>query len=267
MNNCFRRFLSVTCLVALGAIGFSLVAQQTPQPAQPGSQNVTAVPTGGLGIKRVIGAAYSADQVTVTTQTLADGTKITRKRLVKEYRDGQGRVREEFFKAGVESVSQDDSPEWVRIVDPMVGVSYRLNPREHTVQKTEIPKRGIILRKQTGASETPTSVEPVPPQPTREDLGTQAIEGLEARGERITRTIPAGAEGNDQPIQVSLEIWTSTKPRLVLVNITNDPRYGESVTRLTNLSLDEPPADLFQVPADYTVRELQPVARPEPPSE
>ena len=53
----------------------------------------------------------------------------------------------------------------------------------------------------------------------------------------------------------------------MLLSITNDPRYVETVTRLTNLVLEEPPAELFQVPADYTVKELQPVAKPEPPSE
>jgi hypothetical protein len=266
VNNSFCRFLSATCLVALGAIGCPLVAQQAPQPAQPASQSITAVSTGGLGIKRVIGAPYSADQVTVTTQTLADGTKITRQRLDKEYQDGQGRRREESFKSGVESVAQDDSPEWVRIVDPMVGVSYRLNPRDRTAQKTEIP-RGPHLRKKTGASANLTSAEPLPPQPTREDLGTQVIEGLEARGERITQTIPAGAEGNDQPIQITYERWYSTKAHLTLLNVTNDPRYGETVTRLINLVLDEPPVDLFQVPADYTIEEIQPVAKPKPESE
>jgi hypothetical protein len=243
-----------------------LSAQQAPQPAQPTSPGITVVSTGDLGIKRVIGAAYSADRVTVTTQTLADGTKITRKRLVKEYQDGQGRRREEFFEPGAESVAQDGSPEWVRIYDPIAGVSHRLNPRDRTAQKTEI-HRGPHLLKKTGAAANSAPAQPVPPRPTVEDLGTQVIEGLEARGERITRTIPAGAEGNDQPIQVTHEIWTSARPRLVLLNITNDPRYGETVTRLTNLVLEEPPAELFQVPADYTVQELQPVAKPEPPSE
>ena len=47
----------------------------------------------------------------------------------------------------------------------------------------------------------------------------------------------------------------------------DDPRYGETVTRLTNLVRDEPPADFFQAPADYTLVELQPVAKPESPSD
>jgi hypothetical protein len=91
------------------------------------------------------------------------------------------------------------------------------------------------------------------------------IEGLEAKGERVTRTIPAGAEGNDQPIQTTTETWIAAKPHIVLLRISNDPRQGERVMRLTNLVFEEPPAELFQVPADYTIQELQPVAKPEPP--
>jgi hypothetical protein len=216
----------------------------------------------------VTGLPYSADQVTVTTQTLADGTKITHKRLVRIYRDSEGRERNEFFKPGVDSVGQDDSPQSVNIYDPTAGVSYYLNPRERTAQKREIRRRTPPpVPQPTGISVNPTPERSVPARPTREELGTQVIEGLEARGERVTRTIPAGAEGNDQPIQITSEIWTSAKPRLLLVNITNDPRYGESVTRLTNLVLDEPPAELFQVPPDYTLQELQPVAKPASPSD
>jgi hypothetical protein len=93
------------------------------------------------------------------------------------------------------------------------------------------------------------------------------IEGLEAKGDRITRTIPAGAEGNDQPIQITVETWIAAQAHIVLLRISNDPRRGETVTRLTNLVLEEPPAELFQVPPDYKVVELQPVAKPESPSD
>jgi hypothetical protein len=101
-----------------------------------------------------------------------------------------------------------------------------------------------------------------------EDLGTQVLDGFEARGARITTTIPAGAEGNDRPMQITTETWISPlSPRLVLTRITNDPRFGKTVIRLTNLVRDEPPAELFQMPADYTVDELRPVAEPASPSD
>ena len=166
------------------------------------------------------------------------------------------------------SAGQDATPQSVRIFDPVAGVSYSLIPRDHTAHKTELRRRAVQPPSQTtGASANPTSPPPAPPRPTREDLGTQELEGLEVRGERIIRTIPAGAEGNDRPMQITTEMWTSLKPRLVLMRITNDPRYGESAMRLTNLVRDEPPAELFQLPPDYTVEELQPVTEPASPSD
>lgn len=266
MNSYFHRFLSVTCLMALGMSGRPLFAQQVAQPTQLASPGITAGSTNGPGIGGVI--PYTADEVTVTTQTLADGTKITHKRLVKLYRDSQGRLRREWFKAEAESVGQGDSPQLVEINDPVAGAHYNLNPGDRTAQKREIrrPTPSTAHRLAAASGNLPPAP-PVAARPTVEDLGTQVIEGLEARGERITRTIPAGAEGNDQPMQITYERWYWPKARLVLLSITNDPRYGEIMLRLTNLVLDEPPADLFQIPPDYTIVELQPVAKPESPSD
>lgn len=133
MNSYFHRFLSVTCLMALGMSGRPLFAQQVAQPTQLASPGITAGSTNGPGIGGVI--PYTADEVTVTTQTLADGTKITHKRLVKLYRDSQGRLRREWFKAEAESVGQGDSPQLVEINDPVAGAHYNLNPGDRTAQR------------------------------------------------------------------------------------------------------------------------------------
>lgn len=262
------RFLSVMYLTVLGAISCPLLAQQAPQPPRPASVGITAGATSGPGFRGVNGSPYSADEVTVTTQTLSDGTKITHKQLVKVYYDSEGRTRREYFGSRVESVGPNDSPQSVYIFDPVAGVTYFLDPRARTAQETVMRRPTPLPPPQTtGASANVTPARPVLPRPTSEDLGVQVIEGIEARGERITRTIPAGAQGNDQPIQITSETWSSTEPRLVLLRITNDPRRGETVTRLSNLLLEEPPAELFQVPAEYTVVELQPVAIPKPPAD
>lgn len=258
MNSHLHRFLSLTFLIALGAISCPLAGQQASQPVQSAPPGGTAGSTNGAGTRGVI--PFTADEVTVTTQTLADGTKITHNRLEKLYRDSQGRIRRERFRAEAESVGQGDSPQSVVINDPVTGAYYILNPVHRTAQRTEIPRAApYAVHHSAAASGDPA---PAPPQPTVEDLGTQVIEGLEARGERVTTTIPAGADGNDQPMQITHERWYSTKARLTLLSANNDPRYGETVLRLTNLVLDEPPAQLFQVPADYTVQELQPVEKP-----
>ena len=255
-------------LVVLGGTGSILAAQQVWQPQQASSPRATAGSTNSQSVRGPVWVPYSADEVTVTTQILADGTKVTHKRLVKEYQDSQGRKRYDFFGPGVESAEQKDSPVQIRIIDPVAGAIYNLNPRDHTAQKTDMRRRtpsppALPTAPSTNFKPAP----PEPPQPTREDLGMQVIEGVEAEGERIARIIPAGAEGNDQPMQITEEVWRSAKLRRALMSITNDPRSGETVRRLTNLVLEEPSSDLFEVPPDYTIQELQPVAKPEPPSD
>jgi hypothetical protein len=263
VNKNFRRFLPVLCLLGVAAIGPPLTARQAAQPASSGS---AAVSVSAQGSGRLHSIAYSADQVTEISQTLADGTKVTEKRLAKIYQDSQGRKRYENYRVGMESAGQDQSPDYILIQDPVDGVTYSLNPRDHTAQKTEIPRPTSPPVRPTAPN--PAAAQPAMPKPTREELGTQVIEGLEAKGERITRTIPEGAEGNDRPIQITREIWYSVAmPSIVLMRTTNDPRRGETVTRLTDIVFEEPPAELFQVPADYTLKELQTVAKPEPPSD
>ena len=96
----------------------------------------------------------------------------------------------------------------------------------------------------------------------RVDLGTQDFEGVSAKGSLNTFTVATGAEGNDRPIQYTRENWYSDELRAQVLEITKDPRVGEIVTRLTNINLNEPPAELFQVPSDYTLMERQTVVSP-----
>lgn len=88
-----------------------------------------------------------------------------------------------------------------------------------------------------------------------EDLGTQVIEGVSATGTRTVMTIAAGEIGNERPIDVVSERWYSTELQAVVMTKNSDPRSGETVYRLTNISRTEPPRDLFEVPADYTVKD------------
>lgn len=88
-----------------------------------------------------------------------------------------------------------------------------------------------------------------------ESLGKQTIEGVEAEGKRTTTTIPAGAVGNERPIEMITETWYSPELQTTIMSKRSDPRTGESIFRLTNIRRGEPDASLFQVPSDYTVKE------------
>jgi TonB family protein len=88
-----------------------------------------------------------------------------------------------------------------------------------------------------------------------EKLGKQMVEGIECEGTRFMTTLPAGAIGNENPIQTIREIWHSPELKMTIMTKQNDPRFGESTYRLTNIVRAEPDATLFQIPSDYTVTE------------
>jgi hypothetical protein len=91
--------------------------------------------------------------------------------------------------------------------------------------------------------------------PIKESLGKQMIEGVEAEGTRVTITIPAGDVGNDQAINIVSENWVSPDLQAVVMSRHSDPRSGETVYKLTNINRSEPAHSLFEVPADYSIKE------------
>jgi hypothetical protein len=88
-----------------------------------------------------------------------------------------------------------------------------------------------------------------------ESLGKRMIEGVEAEGTRITQTFPAGAIGNERPIEVIHEHWYSKELQMHVMTKSVDPRWGESTQRLTKINRSEPEASLFKIPSDYKISE------------
>jgi len=260
MNRQSPRFLPVLWLLACGVTNVFCAAQQSPRAAPASTPGVVGGVVAGNRVRRPPPPAYSGDRVTVRTQTLADGTTITQRNLLKEWRDSEGRRREEFyqFRPG----DPEDIPVNIIITDPVAGVRYYLSPPNHLATKSELKPR--VSPPTTQANPAPVNRLPAPPPPTaeHEDLGMQEIEGVNAKGARATFTIPAGAQGNDRPIQYTHESWYSEELQVQVMLVIKDPRSGEMVTRLTNINRDEPALELFQVPADYTIQETQTVVTP-----
>ena len=92
-------------------------------------------------------------------------------------------------------------------------------------------------------------------QATTEDLGSQTMEGVFVTGVRTTRTIPAGQIGNDKPISILTEVWTSPDLKTIIYSKRSDPRMGEQTFQLTNITRADPDASLFTIPADFKVVE------------
>jgi hypothetical protein len=84
-----------------------------------------------------------------------------------------------------------------------------------------------------------------------ESLGIQDFEGVEAEGTRTTTTIPAGAIGNERPIDIIYERWYSKDLQMIISSRHSDPRFGDQTYKLTNIIRANPEGTLFVLPADF----------------
>jgi hypothetical protein len=197
-------------------------------------------------------------------QTLADGTHIERpQQRVQVFRDSQGRSREEFYLVHGLADAQEEFLSNIMIIDPVECVVYNLHVANHVAGRRAYSAAGTIQeapRAGAGSNSVPPQAPRALPEELRhktstEQLGTETMEGLTVEGKRTIVTIPAGAEGNDRPMIVTGESWTSVELKITVFTKTFDPRAGEHITRLTNIERLEPDPTLFRVPADYKIEE------------
>jgi len=238
----------------------------------------------------VLGAPYSAMMTNESSQLLADGNRITQSSSGTTARDSQGRTRQDAPLPTIGNMTAANAPHLVFINDPVGQKTYTLNLTEKTAQSFAIPGVGIGTGLGVGAGgsvETNTFVLKLKQEAeasasgqtpeiatqrnlvmmdkakaetfgeatevNTEDLGTQTMEGVLVTGTRTTKTIPAGQIGNEKPIRITIEVWTSPELKTVVMSKRSDPRMGEQTFRLTNIVRAEPDASLFTVPTDFTV--------------
>jgi hypothetical protein len=241
----------------------------------------------------VAGSPYSATITNESIQTLADGNRIVHTSTGTTARDSQGRTRQETVLPAIGNLSAANAPHLIFIHDPVAQTSYILNLTEKTAHKMPAtPPPGIGTPGMAVASGTmtmrvvdgngappltppdadamPVAVAAAGPGPAgvfferelvttehapgnTEDLGSQTMEGVLVNGVRTTHTIPAGQMGNERPITIVTEVWTSPELKTVVYSKRSDPRMGEQTFRLTNIVRGEPSPSLFTVPGDFKI--------------
>lgn len=242
-------------------------------PAPPGAEADFMFMTMARGDEQITGAPYTATAVTETTQTLGDGNRIVHKSTATLARDSQGRTRREetIEKIGALPV---ESPRLVIIRDPVAKLTYLVAPEKNTARAIKTPgdrapvvaermERTEKMRvKIAGSERGPEWISKEAGDVKQESLGTQTIEGVSCEGQRETRTIPAGAIGNERPIVITSETWTSPDLHALVLRKRNDPRFGETTYRLTDIRRGEPDASLFQPPAGAKIITTEERRRP-----
>jgi hypothetical protein len=229
----------------------------------------------------VTGAPYSAHPETVTTQVLADGNRISRTVTAFVARDSMGRTRREQDLGMVGPWATNEKlPPLVMINDPVAGARYTLEPNSRSAVKLPVlaeqqrlesmakMKAEARANEARGGMETVTvfgsagyvfsrrESSNVPDNTPRvESLGSKMIEGVQAEGKRVTEIIPEGKIGNERPIEIVNETWYSPELQTTVMSKHSDPRSGDVVYTLKNISRAEPDPALFTVPPDYKIRE------------
>lgn len=273
--------LAVSCCALAQDNGSGNMTYRTVGPGGP--MTAVAFGAGGGSGGVVSGAPYSATITNESVQTLADGTHITQSSSGTTSRDSQGRTRQDAPLPALGNLSATDAPHLVFLQDPVAGASYTLNLTEKTAWKGPAPPPGagapgMMLSTNTffvhSASGAPLPPTPPPPDApaastmliqkrlaesegdvTTENLGSQTMEGVQVTGVRTTQTIAVGKIGNDRPITIVTEVWTSPELKMIVLSKRNDPRMGEQTFKLTNIQRGEPDPSLFVVPADFKITE------------
>jgi hypothetical protein len=226
------------------------------------------------------------------TQLLADGNLIDRLSYHTAYMNNAGATRTDFFIEKRDPNTGQRTGERqltsISISDPKNERIISLDPARKTVATHQIPPRpspppvrvegrapatnGVPLINQAGSvagflppatasaiasstvkpSVATTGSTPAAPRLRHEQLGEKVIEGLVCKGTLMTRTIPAGLQGNERPMGIKSENWFCPEIGEILEMKMTDPRSGEVTRKVVRLTMGEPDPSLFEIPADYT---------------
>ena len=249
---------------ATQAHGAGDVMFMSPAPMQGATAGLLAVEPFETA-RAVRNAPYTADAVTEVTQVLGDGNRIEHRTSVTIARDSRGRIRREHQAMVLGPIVADRAVPLVTISDPSSGTHITVDQERR--RATRVRTRGLADARpatlavpvDAGIVEQGGSARDV----RTTDLGERSIEGIRAQGTSATLTIPAGRIGNFAAIEVVSERWYSPELQVVVLTRRTDPRFGETIYRLTNIVRAEPDASLFTVPDGYTVDE--PELAPAPP--
>jgi hypothetical protein len=249
-----------TTLVAVFTLGLIATASpaQTPSPCGVVAQGLII-----YGPFPKTGAPFSATIKTTREQKFVDGNAIHGQIVTHYYRDSAGHIRAEMS-TGCDIGADGQFRPLINISvnDPVArtSTSWTVNDTGEKVARfyhqpapqpapaapplTE-EQRKLIAMAQDRSTRNDHS----------EKLGTRIIAGVLCDGTRSVHIVPAGDKGNEQPIEISTEFWTTRDSRIVMLNIQDDPYTGRNTTEVTEFSLAEPDPSLFAPPPDYKLVE------------
>ncbi|HEX4565550.1 MAG TPA: hypothetical protein VH138_02920, partial [Vicinamibacterales bacterium] len=209
--------------------------------------------------KQIKGAPYSGDVIVSSSQTLADGNHIVHSDTSHVFRDSAGRTRREqsgrMSEVGRGQPIASTQGPIVNIFDPVGGFSYSLDAEHKIAWRTPIgTSQDLLIRTNAASEEAMAKL-----RAEKESLAAQGrsggdavvgaggadvariklengvaysvakaplehatIDGLAVDGRKTSETIPAGKIGNELPITITNEEWTSIDLKVLVLTKHND---------------------------------------------
>jgi TonB family protein len=196
----------------------------------------------GERIPAVRGLPFSAKVELETVSQLQDGTQITHRTYNLDARDSAGRTHNEM-RNWITAEGEEPRLTRIELYDPSTRTRTDLFPL------TKLARQWVAGI----AAQTVPAAATAKPETTREEIGTDTIEGLPVKGTRVTQTYAVGALGNDRPLTIVTEYWYAAQLRINLLTKRTDPRHGVQTVRVTELNRQEPDASLFAIGDDYKI--------------
>jgi hypothetical protein len=229
---------------------FAALAVLAAAHAQIGAAARVALMQDDAGI--VQGEPCTVVEEVDTWQQLPDGTTISKHVEIRKWRDSAGRFRRESAE-----VQTGQKPEFdvASIIDPVNNTLTMLHFDRKEAIVYHLPDQGPFhLHPYEDPFDKPLFArEGV--QVKVEKLNGKEIAGIYAEGRRVTRVRPPGTIGNDKPVISEAERWVSPDLKIMVLQWTKDPREND-IRKVASLDRSEPSPQLFQVPPDFSIREV-----------
>ena len=244
---------------------------QNPSSAPPPDQRPRQC-GGNIYIGGQTANPFTAKRTTKATTILADGTRQLTERVEFLARDSDGRIRIEkpgIIQPGNEEklVLHTRDGGQIETTREAIGISILIFDCPGGARTLIQP--GMRIAHITKESPPAKSNRPLPPYSIRvtnllsgkprpdisvEDLGYREIEGISARGVRLTNLgTESDGEWNGKPVRIS-ETWASDDLAATILEIHSNPRKQmEDIVTLTNIKRQEPDHSLFEIPPGYKI--------------
>jgi hypothetical protein len=249
------RHLALTVLLSTALIS-RVSAAQDPTHAPDGGTSFTV---SGVELLNIPGIPLIGKSSITWTRPLPDGSTVSTHLEANLARDSQGRIYRERRSFVPENSNLAPRLTMIYIFDPVARTDTTCTVATHECVITNFHPWGVtsLAAQPVGLFANGTRYL------TRENLGTNVMDGLDVVGTRETVTINPGVVGNDRPLVSTREFWYAESLKTNLVVTRNDPREGKQVIRLIDFSKSEPNPELFSPPPGYVIRDARTPAQTE----